>query len=52
MRRAGLEWAARLVLEPRRLWRRYVIGNPLFVWRVLRGRSPAGIAAQAKPGRD
>jgi len=34
----GLEWLARLVIEPRRLWRRYVIGNPLFIFRVLRQR--------------
>lgn len=32
----GLEWLARLLIEPRRLWKRYVIGNPLFVWRVLK----------------
>lgn len=31
----GLEWLARLIIEPRRLWQRYVLGNPLFVWRVL-----------------
>jgi N-acetylglucosaminyldiphosphoundecaprenol N-acetyl-beta-D-mannosaminyltransferase len=30
----GLEWLARLLVEPRRLWRRYVLGNPRFVWRV------------------
>jgi len=41
MRRAGLEWLVRLALEPRRLFRRYVIGNPLFVLRVLRRRPPA-----------
>ena len=35
----GLEWLARLFIEPRRLWRRYLIGNPLFLWRVLRQRS-------------
>jgi N-acetylglucosaminyldiphosphoundecaprenol N-acetyl-beta-D-mannosaminyltransferase len=52
MRRAGLEWAVRLVLEPRRLWRRYVIGNPRFAWRVLRGRPPTGLGAPARPGRD
>lgn len=34
----GLEWLGRLVLEPRRLWRRYLIGNPLFLWRVLKQR--------------
>lgn len=31
----GLEWLARLLIEPRRLWRRYILGNPLFLWRVL-----------------
>ncbi len=31
----GLEWLYRLVQEPRRLWRRYLIGNPLFVARIL-----------------
>ena len=34
----GLEWLARLLIEPRRLWRRYLFGNPLFVARVLRQR--------------
>jgi N-acetylglucosaminyldiphosphoundecaprenol N-acetyl-beta-D-mannosaminyltransferase len=34
----GLEWLARLLAEPRRLWRRYLIGNPLFLLRVLRQR--------------
>ena len=32
----GLEWLARLLIEPRRLWKRYIIGNPLFMWRVLK----------------
>ncbi|MGM0585850.1 MAG: WecB/TagA/CpsF family glycosyltransferase [Pseudomonadota bacterium] len=35
MRRLGLEWLFRLGREPRRLFRRYVIGNPLFVLRAL-----------------
>ena len=34
----GLEWLARLLIEPRRLWKRYLIGNPLFIYRVLRER--------------
>ena len=38
MRRVGLEWLFRLALEPRRLWRRYLIGNWQFVWRVWRAR--------------
>jgi N-acetylglucosaminyldiphosphoundecaprenol N-acetyl-beta-D-mannosaminyltransferase len=36
MQRAGLEWAWRLMLEPRRLWRRYLFGNSRFAWLVLR----------------
>jgi alpha-1,3-mannosyltransferase len=35
MRYAGLEWLHRLVQEPARLWRRYLIGNPVFIVRVL-----------------
>lgn len=36
MRRNCLEWLYRLCVEPRRLWRRYLIGNPRFVALVLR----------------
>lgn len=36
MMRCGLEWLFRLCAEPRRLWRRYILGNPHFVWLVLR----------------
>jgi len=35
MQRAGLEWFFRLTQEPLRLWRRYLLGNPLFVYRLL-----------------
>jgi len=31
MQRSGLEWLFRLAAEPRRLWRRYLVDNPLFV---------------------
>jgi N-acetylglucosaminyldiphosphoundecaprenol N-acetyl-beta-D-mannosaminyltransferase len=34
----GFEWLARLLVEPRRLWRRYLVGNPLFVLRILMRR--------------
>lgn len=34
MQRAGLEWLFRLAAEPRRLWRRYLVDNPLFVMLV------------------
>jgi N-acetylglucosaminyldiphosphoundecaprenol N-acetyl-beta-D-mannosaminyltransferase len=33
---SGLEWGFRLAKEPRRLWRRYLVYNPLFLWEVLR----------------
>jgi exopolysaccharide biosynthesis WecB/TagA/CpsF family protein len=36
MRRLGLEWVYRLAQEPARLFRRYVLGNPLFLLRTLR----------------
>jgi N-acetylglucosaminyldiphosphoundecaprenol N-acetyl-beta-D-mannosaminyltransferase len=35
MQRSGLEWCYRLAAEPRRLWRRYLVNNPLFVGQVL-----------------
>lgn len=35
MRRLGLEWLHRLLSEPRRLWRRYLIGNVRFIAGVL-----------------
>jgi N-acetylglucosaminyldiphosphoundecaprenol N-acetyl-beta-D-mannosaminyltransferase len=34
----GLEWLSRLLIEPRRLWSRYLIGIPLFFIRVFRQR--------------
>lgn len=36
LQRAGLEWLFRLSQEPRRLWRRYLLGNPRFVALALR----------------
>ena len=36
MQRSGLEWLHRLALEPRRLWRRYLIGNTRFVRLVIK----------------
>ena len=32
----GLEWLYRLLKEPRRTWRRYLIDNPRFLWLVLK----------------
>lgn len=38
MRNNGLEWLHRLLSEPRRLWRRYLILAPRFVWMLLLDR--------------
>jgi exopolysaccharide biosynthesis WecB/TagA/CpsF family protein len=35
-RRHGLQWLHRLLSEPARLWRRYLIGNPLFIYRAVK----------------
>jgi N-acetylglucosaminyldiphosphoundecaprenol N-acetyl-beta-D-mannosaminyltransferase len=32
----GLEWLYRLIKEPRRTWRRYLVNNPKFLWLVLK----------------
>lgn len=32
--RHSLEWCYRLLKEPRRMWRRYIIGNLLFIWNI------------------
>ncbi len=36
IRKMRFEWLYRLVIEPRRLWKRYVVGNMVFIGRVLR----------------
>lgn len=38
--RIGLEWLYRFASEPRRLWRRYLIGNLLFIRAVMKGNPP------------
>lgn len=47
MRDRGLEWIYRLATEPGRLWRRYLLGNPRFVWhfalQIARGRTSVSL---------
>ena len=38
----GMEWLFRLMQEPARLWRRYLVGNLLFFWRVICQRARGG----------
>jgi N-acetylglucosaminyldiphosphoundecaprenol N-acetyl-beta-D-mannosaminyltransferase len=46
MQRSGLEWIFRLMIEPKRLWRRYLVLNPRFVFHLaiesLRPSRPDG----------
>ena len=42
VRRMRMEWVHRLAREPGRLWRRYLLGNPVFLARVLRRRAGFG----------
>ena len=51
MRRFGIEWCYRFYQEPARLWRRYVVGNPLFLLRVL-GQWMRGARVSAEPMRE
>jgi len=38
VRKLRMEWAFRLLMEPRRMFRRYVVGNPEFIYRALKAR--------------
>src|SRR5690348_10798269 len=49
----GLEWIFRLAIEPQRMWRRYLLGNPVFISRVMaqaraRQQAPGVAAARAQ----
>jgi N-acetylglucosaminyldiphosphoundecaprenol N-acetyl-beta-D-mannosaminyltransferase len=49
----GLEWIFRLAIEPQRMWRRYLLGNPVFISRVMaqaraRQQDPRAVAAHAQ----
>lgn len=43
LRELGLEWSYRILQEPGRMWKRYVIGNPLFLLRVVRSKKHRGV---------
>ena len=45
---AGLEWAHRLVTEPRRLWRRYLVTNTRFLAHVPGALARASIRNQPR----
>lgn len=49
LQRAGLEWLYRLLGDPRRLWRRYLLLNPRYLWAVAKQRF--GSRHAEDPGR-
>jgi exopolysaccharide biosynthesis WecB/TagA/CpsF family protein len=52
LRGRGLEWIWRLAQEPGRMWRRYILGNPLFLAAALReALNTRGTQSAASPGR-
>jgi N-acetylglucosaminyldiphosphoundecaprenol N-acetyl-beta-D-mannosaminyltransferase len=50
MQHSGLEWSFRLMSEPRRLWKRYLVNNPAFIWLTLlqfwRARTTSELASE------
>jgi N-acetylglucosaminyldiphosphoundecaprenol N-acetyl-beta-D-mannosaminyltransferase len=48
LRKMGLQWLHRLLSEPRRLWRRYLVGNTVFVLLVLKERLMAALRGRVK----
>lgn len=53
-RKFGLEWLFRLLMEPRRLFKRYAIGIPVFMYHVLRNSSSSsgGVGKQSVANRE
>ena len=48
----GLEWIFRLAVEPQRMWRRYLLGNPVFISRVMsQARTRRAAGPDARRGR-
>ena len=38
MQQTGLEWFYRFLQEPKRMWKRYLVGNTRFLWLVMRDK--------------
>lgn len=50
--RIGLEWAFRLAVEPRRLWRRYLVEGPAVLWALASSRLVAAGPQVRDPAAD
>jgi N-acetylglucosaminyldiphosphoundecaprenol N-acetyl-beta-D-mannosaminyltransferase len=46
MREIGMEWLFRLGKEPRRMWKRYLVGNAVFAARILLARGRGKVTAE------
>jgi len=46
VKQAGLQWVHRLLQEPRRLWKRYLLNNPRFAWNISKQVLRQGFAAR------
>ncbi len=51
MQNTGLEWAFRFAQEPRRLWKRYLVGNTEFLLRLVKWKLAGARAAHAPRAR-
>ncbi|MEZ9235207.1 WecB/TagA/CpsF family glycosyltransferase [Shewanella sp. 10N.286.52.A9] len=49
VRQVGMEWVWRLAQEPTRMWKRYVVGNPLFIARVLKQKRLSHASIEQAP---
>lgn len=52
IREIGFEWVWRLWQEPGRMWRRYIVGNPLFLYRVWQQARDGRRRAVSAPGKQ
>ena len=52
MREIGAEWLFRFAQEPRRMWKRYFVGNTVFLWRVFQARRQRLIASNVSSGPE
>lgn len=49
LRQMGMEWSYRLLQEPSRMWQRYIIGNPTFIFRVWQENRQLNKVKAAQP---
>jgi len=52
LRHVGLEWLFRLAVEPKRLWRRYLVGNSTFLWLLVRQQLAGAAPPRGRGGRS